>query len=369
MLMRQILFGALAILTTASVATAGQVYRAVDLSTSRFPQSMGTSAIIGQQAGAFIVGSYTISCGQSAATCTASRTHGALWTPASGRPPIDLNPSSFSATPGYFSSMVLGLSKEAQVGFGYATKPFYKEQSHALLWHGTARSMVDLHPARFNGSVAYAIDGYRIAGAGFLSGVGTHALLWLGMPTAVIDLNPRGASSSEALAVSNGVEGGYVFIKGVGKHAYIWHGTATNGRDLNPSGVGESYINGINGTVATGAVKSEYGLHAYMWSGLLTATGIDLHTPRFTETEAVGGGYGKQVGWGEMPLSAAKAFATYHALVWSGSAGSCVDLHAFLPAGFTSSRAVAIAPDGSIVGYALDKDNKTHAIVWMPSHI
>jgi hypothetical protein len=42
-----------------------------------------------------------------------------------------------------------------------------------------------------------------------------------------------------------------------------------------------------------------------------------------------------------------------------------VDLHTFLPPGFTSSRAFGIDSDGNIVGWA-DGPTSSHAILWQP---
>jgi hypothetical protein len=55
-----------------------------------------------------------------------------------------------------------------------------------------------------------------------------------------------------------------------------------------------------------------------------------------------------------------------HALLWPGSAASVVDLHTFLPAGFTSSAALAIDSDGNIVGYASGpaSGGVSHAFLW-----
>ena len=49
-----------------------------------------------------------------------------------------------------------------------------------------------------------------------------------------------------------------------------------------------------------------------------------------------------------------------HAVVWSGTAGSVVDLNQFLPAGFTDAQAMAIDSNGNIVGYA-----NNHAFMWV----
>ena len=333
------------------VAAAAPSYKVVDLSVKGYPESSGVAAIVGHQAGDFTLTYYRIKCGPRT-WCRYAQTHGALWSGGtSAQSVVDLNP------PGYFQSTVTGMANGVQVGFGYAAQPTYKQQYHALMWRGNAKSMVDLHPASFNGSIAYATDGTVQAGSGWISGVGSHALIWFGSAASVVDLNPLGLIGSEAYAVSNGVEGGYAFAPG-GEHAYIWRGTAASGRDLNPAGFSSSYIKGVDGKTEVGAVATTYGWHAYMWQGV-SSKGVDLHTSRYIESEAVAASGGKQVGWGGL-------LSTYHAVVWSGTSGSCLDLQQFLPSNFVSSRAFAIAPDGSIFGFAQDANWNTHAVLWIP---
>jgi probable HAF family extracellular repeat protein len=363
MLTKQIISAAAALLLMTGVAAAKQTYKTIDLSNSKYPESAGAAAIVGQQAGSFTVGYYKIQCA-AAAPCIVSQTHGALWTPAGARTSIDLNPA------GYFSTTVTGLAAGRQVGFGYATKPNFTQQYHALMWSGSAQSMIDLNPLHFDGSIAHAIDGLTIVGSGYRNGVGSHALVWFGTPAVMRDLNPPGYAGSEALAAANGYQAGYVMVKGVGPHAYIWHGSPFNGRDLNPRQDGTSYISGIFGNVAIGAVTTEYGQHAYMWNSLSSSVGIDLNTSQFVETAAVAASGNKQVGWGEVGTFVPRGTpAAYHAVVWFGSAGSCIDLQRFLPVGFVASKAVAIAPDGTILGIAEDKSGKTHAFLWVPQHL
>jgi hypothetical protein len=55
----------------------------------------------------------------------------------------------------------------------------------------------------------------------------------------------------------------------------------------------------------------------------------------------------------------------FHALLWTGSAASVVDLHTFLPPGFTGSEAVGIDADGNIVGAAFGPAG-IHAFLWQP---
>lgn len=65
----------------------------------------------------------------------------------------------------------------------------------------------------------------------------------------------------------------------------------------------------------------------------------------------------------EVGSALTSTFAT-HAALWSDSAGSFVDLHALLPAGFGISIADSIGPDGTIYGYAQDGNLAYHAVSW-----
>lgn len=379
MLTKQIWFGALAmaLMTTAASALPIPMYKVVVLPgiSVTYPQTAGSAAIAGQQGGVFVLERYSFACDPipDPIACRANRTHAALWTQ-NGKLALDLNPR------GYFSSTLTGMTNNMQVGFGYPHQPAYKQQIRALAWFGSAGSMIDLTPARFIGSMANAVDGFRVVGTGYVREASTtkhpairaHAIMWLGLdtsseqPTMVVDLNPKGYVASEAFAVSNGYEAGYVYKTAASRHAYIWRGTAGNGIDYHPAGYADSYIVGFDGSQAVGAAveTKNGGPHAYLWNMRSTVFGVDLNGSGFTETVAAAVGHGKQVGWGE--LKAVNGLSSYHALVWSGTASSCVDLHAFLPRIFISSKAVAIAPDGSIVGIAIDKYNKSHAILWAP---
>jgi hypothetical protein len=85
---------------------------------------------------------------------------------------------------------------------------------------------------------------------------------------------------------------------------------------------------------------------------------VDLHPSGFIESTAYGVSAGQQVGWG---FTGSRA----HALLWTGSADSVVDLHTFLPPEFTASTALGIDADGNIVGVAVGPDGQ-HAFLLQP---
>jgi hypothetical protein len=55
----------------------------------------------------------------------------------------------------------------------------------------------------------------------------------------------------------------------------------------------------------------------------------------------------------------------YHALLWSGSASSVVDLDQFVPSAYTESYAHAIDASGVIVGQAR-LNGYLHPVLWVP---
>ncbi len=98
--------------------------------------------------------------------------------------------------------------------------------------------------------------------------------------------------------------------------------------------------------------------HALLWSGS-AASCVDLNPSGFTRSEAYDTSDTLQVGFG---YGTATGGAT-HALLWSGSADSYVDLHSLLPSSFLDSYAYCI--DGSaIYGIGVDQNGSNHAIEW-----
>jgi hypothetical protein len=101
---------------------------------------------------------------------------------------VDLHPAT-----GYNHTEAHFVAGDSQLGVGFTTEG----STHVLLWHGTAESMVDLHPAGFVDSIPFVGSGldesgdYQI-GIGLLGEPGefvSHALLWQGTAESVVDLH------------------------------------------------------------------------------------------------------------------------------------------------------------------------------------
>lgn len=271
----------------------------------------------------------------------------------------DLNPSGFDA------SVAWGTDGAWQVGTAKVGN------NHAFLWHGSAQTAVDLNPAGMLGSTALATYagtqqvGYGDVGNG-------HALLWSGNATSVVDLNPNGFLSSTAEGTDGHHQVGYGSAGNQQpSHALLWSGTAASAVDLNPNGSLGSQAWGVNGNQQVG----EYSLpaapgaqHPVLWLGT-SASAVDLTPTGFQEGTAFGTNGLQQVGWGDGTATGGTGHP--HALVWSGSSASMIDLHTFLPstAPFGGTIAQSIDPAGDVFGIAIGAMGSglpPFAMEWVP---
>jgi hypothetical protein len=183
-----------------------------------------------------------------------------LWT-SSGV--VNLHPS------GYSVSTAAATDGVQQVGDG---------DGHALLWMGSANSVVVLHPlGGYVASRAHGVSGGQQVGVGIYSSNGiitssarSHALLWRGSPESLVDLHPGGFLESNALAVAGGKQVGWGITADGMNHALVWNGTADSVVDLHvflPAGFARSVASAID---ASGNVIgwAEFGTgqrHAILW--------------------------------------------------------------------------------------------------------
>jgi hypothetical protein len=321
-------------------------YIAIDLHSSAYVHTEGLGIGDGEQAG------------QSQSSPPNGQlgvTHALLWR-GSAASVIDLHPDGFK------NSGAFATSGGVQVGYGVTASA-----THALKWSGSASSVVDLDPTAVF-SQALGIAGDQVVGFGDVQiecsvGACQHARLWTS--SGVVDLNPSGFLQSQANATDGASQAGWGFLTGRGTHALLWAGTADSFVDLNPAGYSGSVASGVSGgqQVGTGFVVSSGASHALLWTGS-AASVVDLHPSGFFETHALGVAAGRQVGWGFVTPN-----GPTHALLWNGSANSVVDLHAFLPPGFAASRAFGIDAAGNVIGAAGDVTQAGefpgHAILWL----
>jgi hypothetical protein len=194
----------------------------------------------------------------------------------------------------------------------------------------------------------------------------THALKWTGSASSVVDIHPGGVfRESKAFGIAGGQVIGYG-LTDTYAHALLW--TSRGVVDLNPSGFPGSIGIATDGgqqvgygapTGAVGLGAAVNGNHALLWSGTAESV-VDLHpVSGYDYTSANGVGGGQQVGWGRAFDSVAKRIWS-HALLWTGTAESVVDLH---PSTFRDTSALSVA-NGRQVGWGTTADGATHALLW-----
>jgi hypothetical protein len=237
--------------------------------------------------------------------------------------------------------------------------------SHALLWHGSADSVVELHPAGFDVSFAFDVSGNEQVGDGVISlqTFVTHALLWHGTAESVVDLHPAGFTSSNARGVSEGTQVGYGETIDGQRHALLWHGTAESVVDLHPSGFADSFAEVISGDSQAGFGNS----HALLWHGTAESV-VDLNPAGFHESRVRDLAGNRQVGMASIRDPITGDIVTNRAMLWTGTAESAIDLHQYLVGleiAFSNSGATSIADNGDIVGFAIGGQGPgQYAVLW-----
>jgi hypothetical protein len=288
-----------------------------------------------------------------------------LWTPPGGQL-VDLTPINSNA-------VANGTDGTHQVGYSGING------THATLWSGTQSSAVDLHPtnlAGFESSIAYGVRGGQEVGIGYLNGPGvvSHALLWNGSAGSAVDLNPASFQNSRAIGTDGIHQVGGGFNSGVGnEHALLWSGTENSAVDLNPTNLvgfdgSLAYAIGGGQQVGIGQGSSTGGLgvsHALLWSGTANSA-VDLHPTGFDNSTAFGTNGVNQVGYGSvMGNIGGTTTELRHALLWSGSATSVLDLNSLLPFASDYSVAYSIDAQGNVFGIAANGAGN-FAIEWSP---
>lgn len=199
-------------------------------------------------------------------------THGYLWQGTLDSR-LDLHPGNIPGVlPPLSNSAITAMAEEWQAGYvalgvGGAL--------HASVWHGSAESWIDLHPASSSwpSSAILGMTVEQQAGIVRLNSL-THACAWSGTVESWVDLHPAGASASWAGAVANGHEFGWAAFGGV-PHAGSWTGSAASWVDLNPPSATSSLINGAFGHEQVGSAVVGGRTRACAWSGT-PASCVDL---------------------------------------------------------------------------------------------
>ncbi|MEO8659690.1 MAG: hypothetical protein ABI693_14555, partial [Bryobacteraceae bacterium] len=205
-----------------------------------------------------------------------------------------------SATPllpsGYNQSYCFGVAGGQQIGYVEKVVYFTTTQ-HAVLWSGSSDALVDLHPAAFLYSKGLALAGGQQVGYGSSFAYGPvetpggyqstdHALLWAGSAASVVDLHPYGFDASSATSTNGVQQAGWAYsstaVAGSYLHAMMWLGAAASAVDLHPAGYTDSRVNGMNSRTQVGDAwmglpndnSSEH--HALAWTGSALSV-VDLN--------------------------------------------------------------------------------------------
>ena len=290
------------------------------------------------------------------------------------------------------------------------TNLFLAGPSHALLWEGTAKSLIDLHPAGWDASYAMATDGNRQVGwrERHTGLTGQFATMWNGSSKNWVDLHDPFYSETNALGVAGDMQVGFGFLQGGGTRAVMWRNTAESIVSLHPQGFDRSWAWATDGANQVGFAQQTNARHAALWAGSAESM-IDLHPGGYVISEATGISDGQLVGrvgaqsgafhaglWHRsqtafVDLNPAEGFGSQahatngnvqvgeyaaftgpvHAAAWAGSPGSMLDLHLALDHAYhgvgESSTAMGIDEFGNIVGWATHlPTGANHAVIWRP---
>jgi len=272
--------------------------------------------------------------------------HAAVWQGSSGSV-MNVAPQSNSAgITGMWADQMVGL-----VGF------------RATLWQGS--TLIDLQPPGITYSVAYAVRNGEQVGDASPPATDERAVVWHGTAASMVSLHPAGnVFASQARATDGTHQGGWVrygtFPNISGYHAAYWSGTAGSFLDLNPFGVSESYINGMAPGQQVGWTWTQAtGTQAAVWSGA-SGTWRSFAVPGMGTSELLATTGTEQVGAVHPGLP--------KAAIWFNTASSYLDLHQFLGSNYYDSTATSVYRDGTTIyvgGWAHNGlTNSTEAILW-----
>jgi hypothetical protein len=238
-----------------------------------------------------------------------------------------------------------------------------------------------LHPSGLRNSQAVKFNEvtHEIVGQSFSSSPGDgKAMLWTGAGTNVVSLNPGSGFTSFANGIAGNLIGGTIATAGVPhtNQAVVWGTYSPNTRtSMHPSSMAESAIFDAGGGQFAGwagGQPTNWTQHAMLWTRNESSSFVDLNPSQlgfaFSVANGIDANGRQQVGAASKVSSVEGLFGPNpalnvetHAMLWSGTAASAVDLH---PSGFDSSVAVAVS-DQHQAGYGmLTGQQKNHALLW-----
>lgn len=217
---------------------------------------------------------------------------------------------------------------------------------------------VTLLGSGYSSSLAEGINGGRIAMIGY-SSTSSRAAIWTISSSSSTALSVgAGIGSSEALAIDGNTVAGQAYSTSAGfYHAYTWNLSSGTFLDLNPSGFDQSAANGTsNGALAGNGISG--GVSQALYWPTAQSTPANLTPSIALDSTALAINNGVEVGSATIAAS-----GHFHAMAWTGTASSYIDLHTPLPSSLTDSRAAAVSGT-QVVGTAYDMSGTAHAILW-----
>ena len=202
-------------------------------------------------------------------------------------------------------------------------------------------------------SAGYAISGNIAVGAADVGSGNTGAAYWdLSDPLTAIPL-------AGDFSVANAIDGSRIVGVKELSRATIWDISPAPAVDLQRDDLwGFSTATGISGTTQVGWAQTLAGpIHAVAWSGS-AASAVDLHIAGEANTFAQAISGDTIVGFID------NGDSTQEAVAWIGPTRTVVNLHALLGADYVSSNAYGVDAQGNIVGLARTTGGENHAVVW-----
>lgn len=295
-----------------------------------------------------------------------------------------LHPAFLASASGPGYSGVTGAHGDLFVGFGLSQAPGSSNQ--ALVWNGTKSAPQVLGaPFALYGARALATDGNQIVGwaqpwdndDGVPVPGMSRAVIW-DARTGQLTAELTGAGGGMAWSVAGGQQVGYEFITD-GTTACLWFGSRQSMISLHPQGMDTSAAIGTDGLHQVGNVgiyvrlrdEVHHGVrhlmnYAAIWSNSAESWNyLPFDAPGFAYSNsfavAIKGNYACGTGIGK---NSAGSTQLTHAVVWSLASQSFMDLHASLPAGYASSRALSVDAAGNVSGYAVTTDGVVCSMLW-----
>jgi hypothetical protein len=273
---------------------------------------------------------------------------------------VDITPPGLPAGTG---AEIGGIS-DRQIAGTIRSNQVAANTQRAVVWNLATHEHTVLHGGRYTDTTAQGAGGAQQVGTAYdysVSPTAIHAVTWRGSPETMVSLHPTGAWFSQAMGTDGGRHVGQVVYSGEQPIPALWN-NPLEFVDLTPPGFIGGIAYAIRGGRQAGVGYTDiHTSHAMLWSGT-AATAVDLHPAgAFYESSRVSGLEGdQQVGYAGGSIIS----RPQHAMLWRGTAASAVDLH---PAGFDTSAAngtngvqqVGSAGNGPFHFY-----RGRHAMVW-----